>query len=354
MDEQTRKDLIDQLYFGREAAQYLGVTMQRLEELVGDGQLSPVKRSPGEMIFLRDDLDGCRTHRPKPKKKIIHKEEIDLRQPHLQKAVNYFALRCFCQGSDQIAEPIFLRAVEKTHLTRPIEEIGAVLANALDISEEAIIMKVRQIRQSFKTLERDDLVIDRDAEEYPSLMRSKENAPAYLFLRGDAGLLKETIVAMRDRNHLGTEISEKAARLARALENAGVVTASAGRTEGERAVLEHGHRPILAAGTPLPDEAMQRQDELLGQVGERGLIVSILPPPLSESGTTDPAAAETILSALSLAALDLESDRTDGEMVSRLQEYLIQAVKKNMIDTSGKRARIFSKGIRAEYVYNIK
>ena len=34
MDEQTRKDLIDQLYFGREAAQYLGVTMQRLEELV--------------------------------------------------------------------------------------------------------------------------------------------------------------------------------------------------------------------------------------------------------------------------------------------------------------------------------
>ena len=57
MDEQTRIDLINQLYFSREAAQYLHVTMERLEELVRGGRLRPIKRSTAENLFLRDDLD---------------------------------------------------------------------------------------------------------------------------------------------------------------------------------------------------------------------------------------------------------------------------------------------------------
>ena len=355
MDEQTRTDLINQLYFSREAAQYLNVTMERLEELVRGGRLRPIKRSTAENLFLRDDLDACRTSRPKPKRKPIYKEDMDLKQPHLQKAVNYFTLRYFCQDSNQAAEPVFISIAAAVDLTLPIEEIGAALAKDLKVSEEVLLMRGKQIRQSFKTLERDDLVIGRDEEEYPLSMRDPKFAPPYLFLRGDAGLLKEKIIAIREVKHPEKENSERAIRLAGALENAGAVIAVSGQSEAERAVLKSGCRPILAIDTPLPDQRMQDQDELLEEIAERGLIVSMLPPSTGETAQNDPAAAERILHSISLAAAELSSGRTDMDIVKAVQQKLnrVEEIEKNRRRIS-QGAGIFSKGIRADYVYHTK
>ena len=53
MDER----LAEELYFSKEAAAYLGITTQRLNALVKDGKIVPLKKSPSGTIFHIEELD---------------------------------------------------------------------------------------------------------------------------------------------------------------------------------------------------------------------------------------------------------------------------------------------------------
>ncbi len=49
--------LVNDLFFSKEAAEYLGISSQRLNQLVHGGQVHPIKRTPAGSLFLRQDLD---------------------------------------------------------------------------------------------------------------------------------------------------------------------------------------------------------------------------------------------------------------------------------------------------------
>ena len=46
----------EQLYFSKEAAEYLGISTQRLNKLVQEGKIQPLKKSNSGTIFHVDEL----------------------------------------------------------------------------------------------------------------------------------------------------------------------------------------------------------------------------------------------------------------------------------------------------------
>ena len=51
------KNLANELYFSKEAADYLGVSTQRLNALVKEGKIEPLKKTPSGTIFHIDELN---------------------------------------------------------------------------------------------------------------------------------------------------------------------------------------------------------------------------------------------------------------------------------------------------------
>ena len=54
MDE---KELAEKLLFSKEAAEYLGITVQRLNKLVQEGKVKPLKKCVSGTIFHIEELD---------------------------------------------------------------------------------------------------------------------------------------------------------------------------------------------------------------------------------------------------------------------------------------------------------
>jgi hypothetical protein len=55
---QLRAFIENQVMFTNEAAKYLGVSPQRLHQLVQAGRLKPIKTNPAGTIFLKSDLEA--------------------------------------------------------------------------------------------------------------------------------------------------------------------------------------------------------------------------------------------------------------------------------------------------------
>lgn len=52
-----KEKLAAQLFFSKEAAEYLGITVQRLNKLVQDGKVIPLKKNSSGTIFHIDELN---------------------------------------------------------------------------------------------------------------------------------------------------------------------------------------------------------------------------------------------------------------------------------------------------------
>ena len=51
------KNLANELFFSKEAADYLGITTQRLNMLVKEGKIEPLKKTPSGTIFHIEELN---------------------------------------------------------------------------------------------------------------------------------------------------------------------------------------------------------------------------------------------------------------------------------------------------------
>lgn len=49
--------LASELFFSKEAAEYLGITMQRLNQLIHDGKVKPLKKNASGTIFHIAELN---------------------------------------------------------------------------------------------------------------------------------------------------------------------------------------------------------------------------------------------------------------------------------------------------------
>ena len=123
-----KNELAEQLMFSKEAAEYLGITMQRLNKLVQEGKLKPLKKNASGTIFHLDELKRRKeelaifTNIEQEGGKSMFlfdtKEKIE--------ALNYATLMNALEYTEHKLEPLFDEFSKTTDVSIPIEETNVV------------------------------------------------------------------------------------------------------------------------------------------------------------------------------------------------------------------------------------
>lgn len=320
MERKMIVELANDLLFSKEAAQYLGVSSQRLNQLVHAGQLTPIKKTSAGSLFLRQDLD----ERKKDKKAIapevskdVKDGTIDLDSPFMNEVMNYYTIQSFYNFSDKKTAPVFrdLEAIIKTN--DPFENIMPFISEQLKIDEQALQKAYQQVFKAFQHLSEDDMIIKKGMNEYPKLLAMTEEAPPYLFLRGNVDLLKEKIVSVVGSRGASEDGLKKAHRLARHLGNAGIVVASGLArgidTAAHEAAVQFHYPTIAVLGTPITRAYPKENEQLQRIISEKGLLVSQFPPSSKVQRWFFPM-RNAVMSGISLATAIVEAGETSGAL----------------------------------------
>lgn len=104
MERKIIEQVVNDLFFSKEAADYLGISSQRLNQLVHAGQVIPIKKTSAGSLFLRQDLDerkrNLKTIAPELSTDKGH-EKIDLDTPFMHEVMNYYTIQSFFNYSDK-------------------------------------------------------------------------------------------------------------------------------------------------------------------------------------------------------------------------------------------------------------
>ena len=102
MERETVVELMKDVYTSAEAAEYLNISIQRLNQLVHDQKINPVKISKSIQLFYKGDLD---------KRKIVNystsiKSEnkvsgFDVDNKFVRESILYFTIQQYFKNSDK-------------------------------------------------------------------------------------------------------------------------------------------------------------------------------------------------------------------------------------------------------------
>lgn len=315
------RDVIkNEIMFAREAAEYLQISMQRLNQLVHSGKLSPVKQSSAGTLFIKSDLDdrkkdlvtlGSDVKSSKEAKKMRINSKV------IQEAVNYYTLQSLYSFSDKQTEPVYLQLSEKLDVTLPFENIRTDIAHILKIEVIKLDKAYEATLRSFEKLNEDDYIIKKGDELYPKLLEATKEATPFLFMRGNIRLLNEKIVSVVGTRNPSEEGRERAYRLSKLLGKYRIVVASGLAmgidTAAHTAAIENKHLTIAVIGTPLYKVYPKENEKLQRQISEQGLVISQFSPAAPVQRWHFPM-RNAIMSGISLATVIIEAGETSGAL----------------------------------------
>lgn len=320
MDRSIIEQAAKELFFSKEAADYLGISTQRLNQLVHSGQLKPIKKTTAGALFFRGDLDERNKYKDTIGKEIKHlgsQSRLELESPFMREVVNYFTIQSFFKNSDKKTVPIFEELSKQVDVTLSMEFISNDISKLLKLNKYEIEKKYTFIKNSFEKLYDSDYVIKKGMKEYPELLAMTDEAPPYLFLRGDISLLKENIVSVVGSRAASEEGKSKAYRLSKLLGKSGIVVASGLArgidTAAHCASIENNYKTIAVLGTPVTKVYPKENVELQNLISKYGLLVSQFPPSSPVQRWHFPM-RNAIMSGISLATAIVEAGETSGAL----------------------------------------
>lgn len=320
MDKNSIKVVIDDILFSKEAAEYLDVSVQRLNQLVQSGQIEPIKKTSSGSLFYKEDLDD----RIKSLKSIAQEitvnknhEKHDIESPFMQEVMNYYTIQSFYNYSDKKTEPLFRELSEEVDLKYNMKMIVKDISLKLSIDESQLLKSYNSLVRNFEKLNKNDYIIKKGMKEYPELLAMTDEAPPYLFLRGNIGLLNENIVSVVGSRNASQEGVERAYRLSKYLGKYGIVVASGLArgidTAAHTASLDNNYSTISVLGTPIIKVYPRENEDLQKRISERGLVVSQFPPSSPVQRWHFPM-RNAIMSGISLATAIVEAGETSGAL----------------------------------------
>lgn len=317
----SRKELSDELLFSREAADFLGITPQRLNQIVQSKKLIPIKKSASGMIFMKSDLAkrSLELAEIAPSLGITSdKDKIDIYDKTSIQAINFFSLLSIYSISEKKFDTIFSELETVFDFSLPINTFSNKLSAHISKSEELLLNSFTSVETSFKQLKSSDIIIKRGSELYPHLLFKTSEAPKFLFARGDISLLKRKIISV-----VGTrkpsELGEKRAKiLAGILCDLGIVVASGLATGIDYAAhsgsLGAKGKTIAVIGTPLNRVYPSENRKLQEDISERGLVISQFAPSQQVHRWNFPL-RNSVMSGISLATVVIEAGETSGALI---------------------------------------
>ena len=319
----NKYDLANQLFFSKEAAEYLGISTQRLNKLIQSGKITPLKKSSSGTLFHIDELKN-------------RKEELDIftkiknegrngmfaiDDKVKQEALNFAALMNILKITEQKLDPIFERFSQKVDVTVPMidKEVIAEYSVFFNIHDLGKMKRIYAFsREKFSQLKPDDEIIKWGSIYYPALLNATQQAPRFLYARGRIELLQEqrtvALVGSRqasDKAKLNTE------RVAEALGRNGITIVS-GLAKGidvtaHRSALKKNYNTIAVIGTNLNQYYPKENKEVQLEIEKKGLIVSQFSPATKTERWFFPL-RNGVMSGLSLATVIMEAGETSGAL----------------------------------------
>lgn len=395
---EIRRIISEDVLFAKEAAEFLSISTQRLNQLVHAGKIKPVKQTPAGTLFLKSDLLDRKSDMQslggdiKPSE---NNQKLKIDSKVLQEAVNYYTIQSLFGYSDKKTEPIFDALKQKLDMTVPLLNFDHDVSIITGQDKASIKKAYETTYKGFEKLDATDYVVKRGSELYPKLLEKTAEAPHFLFMRGNINLLNNKIVSVVGTRHPSEDGRNRAYRLSKLLGSYKITVASGLATGIDTAAhtsaIENNNLTIAVIGTPITKVYPKENEKLQRIISEKGLVISQFPPSAPVQRWHFPM-RNAVMSGISLATVIIEAGETSGALkqadyalkqgrfvfipqsaldnpnigwprkyitrpgahkFSKIDELISKLESTSIIesDSTGYQLRLFSEGVEAVHVY---
>lgn len=270
MNRQEIETIMKDVYTSSEAASYLNVSTQKINQLVHDKRIVPIKTSKSILLFLKSDLD----------KYCVTIEMFDINTPFVRDAILYYTIQQYFNNNDKKTGE-FIYQIEETHgfsFQNGLKMNIPLLSKLLNTTDKELYARYGMVKKSFANLTNDVILVKKGEQAYSKLLATTKEAPPYLFLKGNVHLLEEKSVCVVGSRNASEESMKKTERIVKSLVKRNVVV-NAGLARGidtatHTAALANGGRTIAVIGTPINQYYPKENKDLQIQIEKNGLVVT--------------------------------------------------------------------------------
>lgn len=281
MDIKLRTIIADEIMFAKEAAEFLGISVQRLNKLVHKGDIVPIRMCPSGTLFLKRDLEERKYVSKTIGKEILSPRNIPLLKndnDKIQRAINYFTIQSYFNYAYKKAEKAINYLNDKVDFSKALFYKIDLVAGYLGVTNEKFLERYENVLRSIEKLLGTDQIIYVGDESYPFELKRISSPPPYLFTRGDASVLNKPIVAITGSKRPQFEEKDLAYKIAKYLMGKGYIIAS-GLAKGiDTVVLENAvnnrKASIAVLGTPITRAYPLENESLQKEISRDGLVMS--------------------------------------------------------------------------------
>ena len=326
MDRNEIKALMNDIYTSREAAEYLQISTQRLNQLVHDQQIIPIKVSKSVTLFWKEDLDK-RTITNVSSNNNPGIGMFDINNAYVRDAILYFTIQQYFNCNDKKTCEFIeqLEKVDNFSFRSGLKNNIPYLSSKLNILEKDFYKCYLRVKDSFSKLTDDVILVKKGDGVYSKLLANTDGTPPFLFIKGNFKLLNEKYVCVVGSRNASVESMKKTEKLVKALIKRNIVV-NAGLAKGidtatHKTALENGGRTIAVIGTPINQYYPKENKDLQLSIEEKGLVVSQFPPCNPVYRWNFPTRNGT-MSGISLATIIMEAGETSGAL--RQADYALK------------------------------
>lgn len=336
--------LAEKLFFSKEAAEYLNITPQRLNTLVKEGKLKPLKKNPSGTIFHIDELE-----KRKEEQNIFEKISqgggkgmFQFDTDEKKEALNFATLMNSLGITEQKLDPMFTefsKNVDVSDFMVKSRELLDKYSSYFKVNVDRLAKDFEFAHKAFSNLRPTDEIIKRGSSDYAPLLLKTQQAPRFLYLRGNKALLfEERTVALVGSRQASEKAKENTKRLAATLGSNGITIIS-GLAKGidvtaHTTALEYGFNTIAVIGTNLNQYYPAENKPVQLEIEKKGLIVSQFSPATKTKNWFFPL-RNGVMSGLSLATVIMEAGETSGALKQAdfaLKQHREVLIPKNALD----------------------
>ena len=179
---------------------------------------------------------------------------MDINNVYVRDAILYYTIQQYFNCNDKKTSQFIAQLDHFDYRSGLIHNIP-YLSLQLHVSEKDFYHTYLRVKESFKTLPEDVILVKKGDEIYSKLLAVIPTAPPYLFLKGNVHLLNEKSVSVVGSRNASREAMEKTEILVKALVKRNIVV-NAGLAKGidtitHQTALKNNGRTIAVIGTPI-------------------------------------------------------------------------------------------------------
>lgn len=241
---------------------------------------------------------------------------MDINNVYVRDAILYYTIQQYFNCNDKKTSQFIAQLDHFNYRSGLIHNIP-YLSLQLHVSEKDFYHTYLRVKDSFKTLPEDVILVKKGDEIYSKLLAIIPTAPPHLFLKGNVRLLNEKSVSVVGSRNASKEAMEKTEILVKALVKRNIVV-NAGLAKGidtitHQTALKNNGRTIAVIGTPINQYYPKENKNLQLAIEKHGLVISQFPPCNKVYKWNFPTRNAT-MSGISIATIIMEAGEKSGAL----------------------------------------